>query len=677
MKTTLSPISIAVLTLLSGVVCAESSTESVTATMLAPVVVMGVADVDPLVVETNPKAPRQPLPAHDGADFLKTIPGFAVTRKGGTDGDLAFRGLSGSRLGILVDGQTTLGGCNMRMDAPTAYIFPEAYDHLTVVKGPQTVLYGSGNTAGTIRFDRAQSEFAAASVKGNASLLLASAGRHDEVVDATLGAPTGYVRVTGTNSKANDYADGDGNKVHAQYHRYSANVALGWTPDESTLAELSAIYSDGKAAYADRGMDGTKFLRTGAAVKLEKRHLNAWLSKLTADVYTNSVDHIMDDQELRTPGTMGYANLKRDTTGIRAAAALRTGENGLLEVGLDAMSTAHQSRMAGTNGVYSAWADDATIRQTGLFGEWRYALSEPSTLIAGARVDRWSAKDERTMLKSGMSMVANPTSGHERTDNLQSGFVRFEEQIMAPVKVYAGIGYSSRFPDYWELIAKESASSKSAFDTAQPEKARQFDTGLIYQAPGAKASVSAFYNKTADFILIDYTSMMKMSGYTRNVDATLYGAEVAGEVALNSQWKLDGSLAYTHGNNETDHTPLAQIAPLEARLGLTWDNQQWSVSGLLRGVAAQTRFDANRGNIVGKDLGASAGFAIASLNASWRASKQLTASAGVDNLFDRTYAEFISRAGGNGMGGSIPGYVQTTRVNEPGRTLWIKGNWSF
>jgi iron complex outermembrane receptor protein len=42
--------------------------------------------------------------------------------------------------------------------------------------------------------------------------------------------------------------------------------------------------------------------------------------------------------------------------------------------------------------------------------------------------------------------------------------------------------------------------------------------------------------------------------------------------------------------------------------------------------------------------------------------------AGVDNIFDKAYAEFVSRAGAD-VGGS---YVQTTRVNEPGRTAWLK-----
>ena len=66
-------------------------------------------------------------------DMLKSIPGFSVIRKGGTDGDPVFRGMSGSRLGILLDGQEIHGGCGGRMDPPTAYIYPESYDRVTVL----------------------------------------------------------------------------------------------------------------------------------------------------------------------------------------------------------------------------------------------------------------------------------------------------------------------------------------------------------------------------------------------------------------------------------------------------------------------------------------------------------------------------------------------------------------
>ncbi|HLY96228.1 MAG TPA: TonB-dependent receptor plug domain-containing protein, partial [Sideroxyarcus sp.] len=78
---------------------------------LDEVVVTAPQSTEPLIVRTNPKKPRQPVPAHDGADYLKTIPGFSVIRKGGTDGDPVFRGMAGSRLNILLDGEQIFGGC--------------------------------------------------------------------------------------------------------------------------------------------------------------------------------------------------------------------------------------------------------------------------------------------------------------------------------------------------------------------------------------------------------------------------------------------------------------------------------------------------------------------------------------------------------------------------------------
>ena len=643
---------------------------------LPEVVVTGASMNSPLVVETDLKVPRQPLPAHDGADYLKTIPGFSVIRKGGTDGDPVLRGMAGSRLNILVDGQNMLGGCNMRMDAPTAYIFPEAYDKLTVIKGPQSVIYGAGNSAGTVLFEREQQGFEQPGYRFHASLLGASFGRHDEVVDAQFGNEKYYAQVTGTHSQSGDYKDGEGVKVHSRYNRYSGSAAFGLTPDRDTRIELSVGMSDGYAAYADRSMDGTQFRRENISLKFDKKNISSLIEKIEAQVYQNKVDHIMDDQELRTPGMMGYADLQRDTEGARIAAPFRLADPTKLVVGLDAQNNSHQSRSApAATHIYTPFQDDAEFKQQGLFAEITHLLSQQQRLMAGYRADFWKATDLRTSVKQGMGSVANPSQNQTRKETLQSGFTRYERDLgNLPVTLYAGLGHSERFPDYWEMIAKESVTSVSAFDI-KPEKTNQLDVGVIYKSGPAKVSVSTFYNKLNDFILVDYTlggAVKKSTGAARNIDATSYGAEVGFDYVLNSNWKLNTSLAYVRGSNDTDNTALAQLPPLEGRIGLSYDNQVWSVGSLLRLVAAQDRYDLNRGNIVGKDLGASSGFGIFSINAGYRPSKTTLLSVGVDNLFDQKYAEFISRSGS-----SITGYTQTLRINEPGRTAWLKASISF
>lgn len=648
------------------------------------IVITGSKTRAPLVEETDPKNARQPLPAHDGADYLKTVPGFSVTRKSGTDGDATFRGMAGSRLGIQVEGETILGGCNFRMDAPTAYIYPELYDALTVIKGPQTVSHGPGNSAATVVFERRNEAFTEGDARFYGSVTGASFGRHDEIIDAQAGNKLGYLQVSGSNSESGDYEDGDGNRVHSAYHRYSGSASLGWTPTENSKFELSAGKSDGEAAYADRGMDGTKFDRESANARFEVSNITDLVSKIEGNLYKNDVDHVMDDQELRTPGMMGYAELLRMTTGGKLATTLAFGESSRLTLGVDTQDNDHRSRSApAMTGIYTAWADDASFSQEGVFAELKHDFSDQTRLIAGYRNDQWEATDKRANIKLTMMMtVANPTANETREESLDSGFFRVEHHLAdTATTLYAGLGQTKRFPDYWELIAKQgvAAMDYSAFDDLNPETATQLDAGFLFKGEKSEFNLSAFYNRTSDYILIDYSlpGMGKSSGASRNVDATLWGGEISSARALTDSLKLDASLAYVHGNNDTDGTALSQLSPLEGRLGLNYSQSSWSVGGLVRAVNGQNRVDVGTGNIVGQDLGETAGFTVFSINGSWKPSKESQLSAGIDNLFDKTYAESISRAGGNGMGGAIGGYVQTTRVNEPGRTVWIKASLRF
>ena len=120
---------------------------------MAPIVVTSTAgnDANGLIVRADPKQPIQPVPATDGADYLQSIVGFSSVNSGaGTNGDVTFRGMFGSRIKILTDGTENLGACPSRMDSPTSYISPESYDRISVIKGPQTVQYANTGSAATV-----------------------------------------------------------------------------------------------------------------------------------------------------------------------------------------------------------------------------------------------------------------------------------------------------------------------------------------------------------------------------------------------------------------------------------------------------------------------------------------------------------------------------------------------
>ncbi|MBA4382221.1 MAG: TonB-dependent copper receptor [Sideroxydans sp.] len=663
-------------------------------TTMDEVVVTAPQSTQPLTVKTDPKKPRQPVPAHDGADYLKTIPGFSVIRKGGTDGDPVLRGMAGSRLNILLDGEQILGGCGGRMDPPTAYVFPSSYDNITVLKGPQTVIHGAGNSAGTVLFERSTKRDAAG-VTGNASLMVGSFGRNDEAVNAKVNSESAYLRAGLTRSQADDYKDGNGVAVHSAYNRWSANAAMGWTPSDDTRLELTVAKSDGKAAYADRSVDGSKFARDNVGLKFDKQHMGGLLDGIEAQVYYNYIDHVMDSYSLRAGGNpangMAAMNPDRKTTGGRVNGTLQLAEATQLKLGVDTQNNIHTGRMGAAPGYASdytlkARVKDAEFKDVGVFGELQQGVGETAKVIVGLRADQWQATDSRATTDM-MGMVSNPTKNQTRKDTLTSGFARYELEANEGYTAYVGVGHTSRAPDYWELFSNESLTTASAFNT-KPEKTTQLDVGMNHRGGALSASVSAFYNKITDFILIQskYAKPTMMNpnataSVTRNVNASTYGAEAGIAYQLAESVKVDGSLAYVHGNNDTDGTALGQMSPLEARIGVNYDNKVWSFGGLVRGVAAQDRVAVNQGNIAGQDIAASKGFAVLSLNGGWRINKAAQLTAGVDNLLNKTYAEHISRAGGyaNMMGTpvAVSGYTLSTRVNEVGRNLWVKANVDF
>jgi iron complex outermembrane recepter protein len=641
--------------------------------VLDPVVVTSAQlSEKPLQVVIDTKAAAQPMPAQDGADILKTVPGFSVSRKGGSGGEIVLRGQAGSRIDLLLDGASLHGGCPYRMDPPTSYVFPGAFDRVTVLKGPQTVLYGPGNSAGVVLFESDPTKLAAPGATFDGSATFGSFGRNDQTAEVVAGTPAFYVRAGYNRTQSDDYEDGDGNKVHSQYDRSGAHVAVGWTPDANTLIELTGAVGQGEEAYAGMSMDATQLDRENFGLRFRKTEVSELVSKVEAQIAYNYADHIMDDFRLRpNPMPMGESEVDYRLVNGRGLIEWALGENTSLSTGVDFRDGVHRSPDTGS------WVTDAEVNGQGLFAELTQNLTQRDRVIGGLRADRWHAKDLRTQVWTGGMMggfVPNPTANATRTEMLPAGFIRYERDLASiPATAYIGLGYTERAPDYWELFPNESATTASAFFT-DPEKTAQLDTGLNYRNGPVTASLAAFANRVNDYILYqsNVPKGMTTATITRNIDASSFGGEAGAGYAFNENWKADASVAYVRGENLTDDLPLGQQPPLEGRLGLTYATPVWSVGGLARFVAEQDRVAIDQGTLIGQDLGTTPGFAVFSLNAGWRVNSHALLTAGIDNIFDKTYAEHISKAGS-----AVTGYPTTTRVNEPGRTVWMKLAVSF
>ena len=519
-------------------------------------------------------------------------------------------------------------------------------------------------------------------MRANGSALIGSFGRHDQMVDATMGNPTGYLRFNGNRSEADDYHDGAGRQVPSAWMKWNAEASAAWTPGANAMLELGVGRGDGQARYAGRSMDGSQFLREGEALRYQHAALPGILETAEVSLYRNRADHVKDNYTLRNPNPDGMmpmpmaAQVASDTRGGRAAVSWQAGAWGAT-MGMDLQENRHTQRTGMGRGAHlrQPWAADARLGNRGVFVETRYALRPALEAVAGLRHDRAHARDLRPTIGSGMRTMPNPTAGHTRRESLQSGFARLQGGGKGALQWVVGLGHNQRMPDYWELFSPNRGpqGAANAFAGVRPETTTQWDAGVQYRQPRYQLWANAYAGRIRDYILFDYGSGAMPMSQARNVDADVHGLEAGASWRGITQWELGGSVAWAWGSQRGQSRPLPQMPPLEARLQAQWQGQRWSAGAMLRGAARQSRVALGQGNVVGRDLGPSAGFGVFSLNGQYRFNDVATLSAGVDNVFDRAYSEHLNLTGSADFG--YP--AEPVRIAEPGRNLWLKFSFRF
>ena len=611
---------------------------------LPEIVVTGYRSESPLTIVTDPRKPRQPIPA------------FSVVRKGGIGGDPMMRGMGGSRMVMQMDGMSMAGGCPNRMDPTATYAFPETYSRIIVNKGPQSVRYGA-SIAGSVIFERETERFEKPGVRGNISLMGASNHRFDEIVDVTAGGKEGYARFIQTRNYSQDYKDGDGNRIHSGYGRHSLSGIIGLTPDRDTLFEVAYDSSRGWGKFAHGMMDGSKFDRDSWAVKFERAHMSPVVEKLTLNFNHADIDHLMDNYTYRR-GMMG-TDVKRRQYSVRAVADLKFSPRTTGAVGIELAQQEHAFARAMKNMPRAPFSTDMTIKNLGMFFEYSREMKERDRLKAGLRWDRTT--DHYHPYRGWQSGTT--------TDNMMSGFIRWEHTAKSqPLTFYIGLGHAERPADYWEAYHTWNVHHNLS---TRPKKERntQLDLGWVYGGEKNSGSLSLFYSHVQDFIL------RRPANDYANVNARLYGFEADYTHSFSDAFSMNAALAYTRGDDRTNDAPLPQIAPLEANLTAKYARGKTEANAVWRLVARQNRFHKGYGSVTGTDSGAAGGFGILSLSLAYRPDTNITFSLGVDNLFNKTYSEFVNHTELADVAGFAP--PSKAHINEPGRTVWFKTNYRF
>jgi iron complex outermembrane receptor protein len=668
---------------------------------LGDIYVEGAIETPPAVIEMPTDGAAQGLPA-DGGDFLRDVNGVSGIRMGGHGIDPVIRGQSQTRLNILLDGAYIHGGCPNRMDPPTAYSAMESYDSVTVIKGSQSVIYGGGGSGGTVLFERNAPEFEGGKgYQGQIDAGYVSNSKTKEFsADIAAGSDAGYIRGVFGYKDADNYEDGDGNEVRSAYENSSGNLILGYAPDQARRLELNLEATrEDDVLYAGAGMDSPKSDADNVRFKYEQNRQLGPFSGFNAEIYSSQVEHLMDNyslRELTAPMRMRVPTTS-DTTGGRIVGDLAMGGNNLT-VGFDYQKNERDAdRFSGMPAMdpttlQSIMWPEAELEQTGVFAELEMPIGTENGLKMGLRFDRVDASISRGDEKPDLGPSPTPSilyaayyadTSDSKTEHNVGGFVRYEHRL-GEGTMFAGFSRSVRTADATErYLASFMRNMTTGMDSSwvgnpelNPERHHQLEVGYTWQSGGLDSDITLYYNDVSDYILLDKArgqdGILIANGTAtiyRNVDAEFYGLEWETDYRISNALKASASLAYVRAENTTDDRAIAQIAPLEASLGLDYGSGDLALGAVLRASAKQTRADLDGGS--GQDVAETPGWGVVDLYGNYSLTKSSSIRFGIDNLLNRSYAYHVNRANVD------PFNPQAIQVNEPGREIWIKGTVKF
>jgi iron complex outermembrane receptor protein len=244
-------------------------------------------------------------------------------------------------------------------------------------------------------------------------------------------------------------------------------------------------------------------------------------------------------------------------------------------------------------------------------------------------------------------------------------------------RLFAGLSRTVRAADATErfLAANSPMPAKRWIGNPglDPARYHQLDLGAGWSAGGSRVDLTLFAADVDGYILRDRAHGQQgiepndNAAVYRNVDARRAGVEIDGLVRVGERLVLSGDLAWVWAQNTTDDRPIAQTPPLAGRLNAGWSRAAWSVSGTIRWAADQDRVDDDPTTGSGLDAGPTPGWVTLDLSAGVDLGPGFGLSAGVTNVLDRRYANHLNRAS--------PFDPASVRVNEPGRTFWVRLHW--
>ena len=636
----------------------------------------------------------------DTARVLKDVPGANVNTNGPITGIAQYRGMFGDRISVAIDDTGVVSGCPNAMTPPLSDVSPMIAGDLSVTRGIPSVSLAPESIGGHVATELARGDFTpdgsdlsgfiGSRFSGNGNMST-SAGR------LTFASPAHKVSLIAEFDDGDDIDTPVGTMSPSRLHRERADLSYAYSGDRSSLmvflGQLDTEETGTPALPMDIRFVRTDFAGVHAAFELSDRF------SVTARTAWNDVEHLMDNFGLRQ-APMPMAQRQSFTTGsggeARIAASVK-GDTGTIDFGLNVSVADHDAVITNPNNAMFRVDNFIDIERdvTSAFVEWTLPR-ERDDIELGLSVKR-VATDAGEVGVSGMmgdmgtnvAALADAFNAADRSLDWTTVDVvaKYRRSVSRDTEWRIEVGSKTRAPSYQELYLWLPLKATGGLADGRnyiggldldEERSNEIALGLGKILGRMTLSPEIFYRRVDGYIQGVPSSNMTanmvsqmMSGSPAlefaNVDAEIWGADLAWKLDLNERWYLDGIASYVRGKRRDTADNLYRLAPPNASIGLTRATETLSTTVKVVGYSKQDKVSSFN------DEQETPGYGLVNLEVVWKPTDALRIEARLDNAFDKAYQDHV--AGINRAGGSaIP---VGERLYGAERTLSAGVFWNF
>ncbi|GGA65012.1 TonB-dependent copper receptor [Neiella marina] len=642
----------------------------------------------------------------DPGELLKTLPGANINRNGPLTPIAQYRGLYGDRVAVTVDGLGVIGTGPNAMDTPLSYVPMILLDSVELHRGIAPInsaiesLGGAYQinlrpmpTAMTETFESA----AAAQVGyrdngdvGQAAVVVETGNRH-HAIQAFFDWRQASEDTEAGNGKAIEPTDYDKWVAGIKYQRnFNSGHWQIWaqrfdTQDSGTPAlPMDILYIETD--------------RFGFAGQFDWQH---WQTELQLG-YSDG-EHLMDNFTMRANGPMMSRMRQNLANSDDLQWSLTTRQNSqqqTIELGFDGLRANHDATITDpTNPMFkisnfSAIEDD----KTSVYGNWTQGLGDSAfSLQTGLRLSyvEANAGDVEHSMAAMNPMIAQlveqfNSADRQQDDWLVDATLSLNWQQTSHWSHSLALAHKQRAPSYqerylWFPLEATAGLADGRSYIGDPdldaESAWQLDLATRWQSSALSIEPHLFYQRVDDYIqgtpLPEDNAYMAankvatmMSGKPpllfANVEAELYGADLALNWLLTESLQWSSTLSYVRGKRRDINDNLYRVAPPNWRQQLSYQWQQWQLSADWLLVAEQDKVSTTNSE---QQTG---GYGLLGLTLNrqleFDGDRSGSLHLGVDNLLDKHYADHLG--GYNRV--MAAEQASGERLDAPGRSIWAK-----